>query len=188
MNDDIYFIHASAVSFRNIGIIFSGPNESGKSSLLRSLLSHNASYLSDDACLIRSNSKKTIIIPNPESITCLEMSSDETESLLKRGFDFANDDRFLMPPINFQESVELNFIFFPEIVEVKQKIVSLTKKEAALKLLKSVKTPLSKKAQVKWFKFVCDICETTNFAKLFIERNSTFNTEEIINYCELLSS
>ncbi|MFA6449420.1 MAG: hypothetical protein WCX65_08135 [bacterium] len=182
---NIYFAHASAAEWNGGAILFAGPNECGKSTLMRELLPRGAKYLADDAAPVALNGGRLELLPSPEVISAVGLGEDAARSLIVLGFRPGPDPRFFMPPA-FSQPAPARAIFFPEFGESFSGPVSLTKKEAMLKILKLNKTPLSDGEGEGWFKAAAGLAEQAVCARLAFRRGALFPIEKVINFCDCI--
>jgi hypothetical protein len=179
----IYFMHAAAAEFNGGAVLFAGPNGCGKSSLMRALFLSGANYLSDDATPFSGIGGECMLFPGPEVISINGLDDDEVKPFVTRGFKTGPDPRFLMPPAG-GNPVPARAIFFPEFGGSDSGPMSLTKKEALLKILMLNKTPLSDGEYEGWFQAAAGLADQASAARLTIRRGSPFPIERIFEFCD----
>ncbi len=183
-NRKIFFVHAASVVWKRKAMLVAGANECGKSTIARALISNGATFLADDAAPILAvqNSAATAI-PSPEAVTVKDLAPEEIEMLAAVGFTRGPDPRFMAPPEGAEEA-PVKFLFFPERSESVLPIMSLTKKEALLKILKLNKTPLTDVEFSSWFQAAYDLANNSTAARVSISTDSAPPVSEIFEFCE----
>jgi len=181
--DDIYFFHAAAVALSGSGVLIGGPNGSGKSSAMRSLIESGAEYLADDSAALDVSSSKPEIMRNPELLNAADLSYRTREKLAEKGFVEPQDPVFLAPPAE-SLSAPVKLLLFPGIVKAGTDLVSLTKKEAVIKLLELNKTPVFRDDYDVLFHLCGRIADSAPAYEVFVGHGSVFPSERIVDLCE----
>ncbi len=182
--ESLYFIHASGVTWDDGAVLFAGPNNCGKSTLMRAMMAEGGVYLSDDAAPVKTRDGYCEILPSEETLAITGLLRDEVERLLSaHGFVSGPDTRFLEPPTG-RKSAPPRAIFFPEASDRDSGPFTLTEKEAFLRILSLIKTPLSDTDAEEWFSVAGLLSRRTLAARLTVKHGSVFPIKKVINFCD----
>jgi len=119
----IFFLHASFVSKNGKTILFSGPQNCGKSVLSLSLvLKRKFNLLTDDKCFLKLTPKNAQVYPIPTSIGVKKSTLNEFPELKKiiiPNFKFGGKKRLFLntPPDNTKNINYCDFLIFPRYKE-----------------------------------------------------------------------
>jgi hypothetical protein len=115
--NDRLLLHAAAVSWRGLSIIFPAATRSGKSTLAAGLIQHGCGYITDELVITHRRADK--IIPFPKSLSLKEGSFSLFESLGPEptGYEHARvwyvDPERLRPGSIIKKPVSIGWVVFP---------------------------------------------------------------------------
>ena len=180
-----YVFHASAVALRGAGVLIGGANGCGKSTLMRRLLEAGAEYLADDAAVVDMRAKPFLIRRSPEILNGESLSPDAVKGLAGLGFRKTAGGHFLAPPAE-PLAAPVAKVIFPAIVKEELSVVSLTNRDAFLKLLELRRTPLERGGAAEFFEACAEMAEGAAVAEFLSPEGRIPSPEEAVRICESL--
>lgn len=182
----VFFIHASAVGSDKGAVLFAGPNNCGKSTLMRAMLERGGVYLADDAAPVKIGIDGCEILASEETVSATGLPEEEVGRLIaENGFIRSRDTRFLVPPAGRKSCTPLA-IFFPEAADENSGPFILPRKEALLRILRLIKTPLSDADAEVWFSMADKLSRQARAARIAISRGSLFPVEKVVEFCDVI--
>jgi hypothetical protein len=155
----VFFFHASSAAWDGGAAMFCGPNGSGKSTVMRAALARGARYLSDDACATAKNEYGAVgVYPGREAVEIAGLSPDEIALLRDKGFRPSPHEKFLSPPAAGQPS-PVRAIYFLAGMEGSPAVRPLSAKEAAVRLMRLHRMPMTEQACEALVRMSGDIAE-----------------------------